>query len=414
MPTNLMPPSTTIDSPFPQLTVALWTPQGRGAVATIKVRGPIDSPFQNPPHHIPFRAANGRTLADQPLNRIVFGHWGTEPAEDVVVCRISPTELEIHCHGGMAAARRIMADWQSLGVAVVDWTAQSEIEAGTFATICASAITRASTVRVATILLDQQAAWQNLASDAFRLAQSSDWNSLAWIRLRDKVTQALTWTQLGRHLGEPFQVVLTGPPNVGKSALLNTLVGYQRSVVFDQPGTTRDVVTAETAFDGWPVRLIDTAGLRENATGLEAEGIELAREQLTTADLILQVTTATEIQSQQSAPTHAHPGTIRIANKIDLLSDKISFAGKHPQFVAVSAHTGEGVEELIARIAQTLVPSPPAPGEAIPFREELVQWLHALRSAIDQQSLSAIESLAPHIVRGDATGLVNTPGSAWG
>ena len=58
--------------------------------------------------------------------------------------------------------------------------------------------------------------------------------------------------------------MIAGPPNVGKSSLLNALLGYRRAIVFDQPGTTRDVVTSTTAIDGWPVELSDTAGLRSS------------------------------------------------------------------------------------------------------------------------------------------------------
>ena len=70
--------------------------------------------------------------------------------------------------------------------------------------------------------------------------------------------------------------MLAGRPNVGKSSLTNALLGYTRSIVFDQPGTTRDVVTATTAIDGWPIEFSDTAGLREGSEPLEAAGIERA------------------------------------------------------------------------------------------------------------------------------------------
>src|SRR5207244_11945531 len=78
-------------------------------------------------------------------------------------------------------------------------------------------------------------------------------------RLLDELAR---YAGVGRHLTAPWRVAVAGAPNVGKSSLVNALAGYQRSVVAPTPGTTRDVVTALLAIDGWPVELADTAGLR--------------------------------------------------------------------------------------------------------------------------------------------------------
>ena len=90
---------------------------------------------------------------------------------------------------------------------------------------------------------------------------------------------------LGLHLTSPWRVVVAGPPNVGKSSLINALVGYHRAVVFDTPGTTRDVVTVGTAIDGWPVELSDTAGIRPSDDRLESR-VGRAIEQTRQADLV--------------------------------------------------------------------------------------------------------------------------------
>lgn len=163
--------------------VALWTPLGRGAVATIKVHGDLSSIILRADHPVPFRAANGQPLAMQRIGRVVFGHWGTQPSEEVVVCRSSDSELEIHCHGGLAAARRIMADWVMLNCEVVDWTDQTRQALGPIAADCQAGLARATTLQTAAILLDQESAWRELLSQV----ESAEVRR-AWAELRAKVS----------------------------------------------------------------------------------------------------------------------------------------------------------------------------------------------------------------------------------
>ena len=94
---------------------------------------------------------------------------------------------------------------------------------------------------------------------------------------------------IGRHLTRPWQVVLTGPPNTGKSSLLNAILGYSRAIVDPTAGTTRDVVTAVTALDGWPVEISDTAGIRATNAAVEQAGIRLAEQRIADADLVVLV-----------------------------------------------------------------------------------------------------------------------------
>ena len=92
-------------------------------------------------------------------------------------------------------------------------------------------------------------------------------------------------------LAEPFRVVLTGPPNVGKSSLLNALVGFDRSITLDMAGTTRDVLHANTVIAGLPIQFSDTAGIRDHAAveTIEREGIRQAQLAAGNADLLLLV-----------------------------------------------------------------------------------------------------------------------------
>ena len=145
------------------------------------------------------------------------------------------------------------------------------------------ALSEARTERTAAILLDQYHGALRRAMEAIRAAIGQRQGPLA----REQIAALLARASLGRHLVPPWQVVVAGRPNVGKSSLINALVGYPRSIVHPTAGTTRDVVTARTAIDGWPVQLADTAGLGAGGDAVERAGIALARRQMAQADLVL-------------------------------------------------------------------------------------------------------------------------------
>lgn len=144
-------------------------------------------------------------------------------------------------------------------------------------------LTQAPTLRTAGILLDQYRG--AFARDVATVISTNDLVRLHRLHALGPV---------GRHLVEPWRVVIAGPPNVGKSSLVNALAGYQRSVVAPVAGTTRDVVTTVIALDGWPVELADTAGLREASESLEVAGVDRAKDRLASADLIVWVMDATD------------------------------------------------------------------------------------------------------------------------
>ncbi len=359
---------------------SLLTPVGRGAVAVVAAEGDaallaIDASFV---------AANGRLIRQQRAERIVFGHWTSGAhREEVIVLRGADDSLEIHCHGGVAAAERILTSLAEAGCSVESWRerldrmAQSTIEAESDA-----ALAHATTRRTATILLAQRAGALRREADRIR-------DEIAESRLesaRSKLDALLARAPLGLHLTAPWQVAIAGRPNVGKSSLINAFVGYQRAIVFDQPGTTRDVLTAETAIDGWPVRLADAAGIRETDDELEAEGVTRARRQLAQADLALWVLDGSELVGDPLQATEREwfdatgepAGSSRVlvvVNKADLLAlDSRRTASDNVRFV--SALTREGLPELISRVGQMLVPNLPT-DEAVPFTRRQIELLAA-------------------------------------
>jgi tRNA modification GTPase len=226
-------------------------------------------------------------------------------------------------------------------------------------------LAEARTERAAAILLDQCRGALRREYDAIVASGSPP----------ARIEELLARRKLGEHLTRPYQVVLAGAPNVGKSSLINALLGYDRAIVFDQPGTTRDVVSAITALDGWLVELSDTAGLRATLDPLEAAGVERTTQQLARADLILWVQDGSQPFAAAPPPISADIPTLIVWNKCDLLSaDTIA----QVPGLAVSALTGQGLANLQAEIVRALVPHPPAPGAAVPIDQEQVQLLSQL------------------------------------
>ena len=140
--------------------------------------------------------------------------------------------------------------------------------------------------------------------------------------------------------------VISGPPNVGKSSLLNVLAGYQAAIVSPHPGTTRDPVSVELVLKGVPVTLVDTAGIRDTYDPIEIEGVRLARSKAEAADAVLSIA-----EAGSGMPPDASDAGLRVTSKIDLGEP---FAGT----IGVSTVTRHGLAELqsaMANLAESLV-----------------------------------------------------------
>ncbi|HEY4759647.1 MAG TPA: GTPase, partial [Thermoguttaceae bacterium] len=223
-----------------------------------------------------------------------------------------------------------------------------------------AALADAPTQRTAAILLDQ---YHGALRRAFNSIQQ-DIDQKYFASAKRKVDCLWTYIALGLHLTRPWRVVAAGPPNAGKSSLINALVGYRRSIVHHTPGTTRDAVTAVTAMEGWPVELCDTAGLHAKAEGIEKAGVELAQQRIADADLVVLVFDLTvKWSTSDQSLAETFPQALLVHNKTDLPHA----ADNRPEGLITSALTGTGVDTLVKKISERLVPNPPLPGVPVPF-----------------------------------------------
>jgi tRNA modification GTPase len=241
---------------------------------------------------------------------------------------------------------------------------------------CAESLAAARTESVAAILMDQYRGALHAALSGLAVSLNDQDAPKARQQLRD----LCQYRSLGLHLTEPWQVVLAGSPNVGKSSLINALVGFERAIVYDQPGTTRDIVTAQTVYNGWPIEFADTAGIRHASEPVEVAGVQQAVDRLQQSDLVVHVRDATSLDAADDRLTRLE-NVLTVINKVDQLPE--SNVDDLTNALLTSAVTGQGVEQLLAEIGRRLVSETPPPGTAVPFTARQYKELESVAASLE-------------------------------
>ena len=363
-----------------QIVCSRLTAAGRGAIAVVEVRGvgaakKIESIFQ------PF---NGRPFGDCLQRKLVYGTW-MPTGEDVVVCVLPNDRFEVHCHGGTAAVDSVVAALAEQGaVEKSSEKLQNYVGQDWWRSEVWQALPDATTAKTASLMLRQL---HLLPAAIARIEETlGRGDSVAAAGMMD---QMLKWSDFGVSLTQVPSVVLCGQPNVGKSSLINALVGFQRAIVHESAGTTRDVVSQRTAVDGWPIELSDTAGLRNAQGTVEGIGIENARQTIESARLVIGVFDASRPWSEtdQSLLEDLNCDIV-IHNKSDRSDSRAANGAKEandgtrPPGLATSATQNQGIEQMISLIAAKLVPELPPEDAAWCVTEEAAARLRNARQVL--------------------------------
>jgi tRNA modification GTPase len=169
--------------------------------------------------------------------------------------------------------------------------------------------------------------------------------------LEQEIAQHLDDGKLGERLRSGIEVAILGPPNAGKSSLLNVLAGRDAAIVSETAGTTRDVIEVRMDLGGFPVVLSDTAGLRIMEDGVEAEGIRRARERGRSADIRVVVLDGSN-PTRENDQLYEAADSFTIFNKIDVVEHDNSVLGGDLGLFPMSVRTGEGVGVFIAALSK--------------------------------------------------------------
>ncbi|WRP06633.1 tRNA uridine-5-carboxymethylaminomethyl(34) synthesis GTPase MnmE [Rossellomorea aquimaris] len=366
---------------------AISTPMGEGAIAIVRLSG--DQAFDIGDKV--FKGMKGNSMKEFASHTIHYGHIIDPNTEQVVeevmvsVMRGPKTFtrediIEINCHGGLVSVNKVLQLVLKSGARLAEpgeFTKRAFLN-GRIDLSQAEAVMdliRAKTDRAMNVALNQM---EGRLSNLIRKLRQEILETLAHVEVnidypeyddveemthnvllekskhvRDEIDKLVRTSEQGKILREGLSTVIIGRPNVGKSSLLNSLVHENKAIVTDIPGTTRDVIEEYVNVRGVPLRLVDTAGIRETEDIVERIGVERSRQVLKEADLILLVLNyADELTPEDEQLFEAVRGmdVIVIVNKTDLSQkidiDKVRKLAENHQLVTTALLEEQGIDEL--------------------------------------------------------------------
>jgi tRNA modification GTPase len=378
-------------------TIAALASAPGGAVAVLRLSGPEAMAVAN-------RVWRGAApLSPEQPRTLLFGRCRTSDSPDdpgdpaLAVLMPRPASytgedvVEIHCHGGALVSRRVLAGLLRAGARAAEpgeFTRRAFLN-GKLDLTQAEAVADIIQARsdAALRLAERQNAGVLgrrirelrgrligvLAECESRLdfpEEELDWQPPATLRQRvaaaeDEISGLLASARDGMIFREGVRIVIAGPPNAGKSTLLNRLLGFDRAIVADTPGTTRDTVEEHASVRGIPVRLVDTAGIRSATDPIEGLGVERSFASLRTAQIVLWLLDATADEPAAELATlaehrPAQAAAIAVWNKCDRHAHPPALPDAAPlTTVHISARTGTGIDALLDAIAQAVWDGPP-------------------------------------------------------
>ena len=359
--------------------VAPATPPGEGGVAVIRISGSATEALL---HRVFSPVASVETLVSHHLYYgFVCSPAGAAIDEVMAVLMRAPHSFtredvaEIHCHGGPVLVSRILDLLVDAGArlaqpgeftlraflngrldltraeAVIDLIQARSTAAGNLAFRQLSGTLSQALYGFRDTLVEVLAeleAWIDFPDDVPPVSSLDRFQTIVG-GVTDQVDRLLANFAAGRALREGVSLLLLGPPNVGKSSLLNILLGESRAIVTDIPGTTRDTIEEPLILGGVPLRVIDTAGIRESDNPIESEGVRRTLDKIAGADLVLVVFDGSREPGpydRQALELVAGKPALLVINKADLGTLPVPAAWRHIPSVTISTHTGYGLDEL--------------------------------------------------------------------
>ncbi len=356
--------------------VALATPPGRSALAIVRLAGPgafevaarVVRGFRPEP-----RLAQLATFHDANSHPIDRGLYTAFPAP---ASYSGEDTVEFSCHGGLVAPERLLAALITAGArqaAAGEFTRRAVLNGrmdlvqaeavGDLIDATAPAQARAALGQLEGNLSRRILDLRNSLLDLSGLLSyeidfpDEDDGPVAPERIESQLAQTcaridalLRTAPEGTRLREGALVVLAGRPNAGKSSLFNALLGSDRAIVTEIPGTTRDAIEAQVQCLGWPVRLVDTAGIRDTSDRVEALGVAVSRQWLDSADLVVECVDESQVASHKSLDV---PRDLRLETRDSRLvvHTKSDLTGRSD---GISVVTGQGLAELRKAVADRL------------------------------------------------------------